>query len=67
MLIEKYNINDFISELQELQNIKSKYNELLYAVENKTPDETRHETALRYIKQSENCSNGPDMGLSEKL
>jgi hypothetical protein len=30
-----------------------KYNELIYAVGNKYPNETRHETALRYIKQAE--------------
>jgi len=41
-----------------------KYNELLYAVENKFPGETRHETALRYITQREaQSSNGP--GQSE--
>ena len=32
---------------------KSKYNELLYAVERKFPGETRHETALRYIREAE--------------
>jgi hypothetical protein len=30
-----------------------KYNELLFAVGNKYPGETRHETALRYIRQAE--------------
>ena len=30
-----------------------KYNELLYAVERKFPNETRHETTLRYIKERE--------------
>jgi hypothetical protein len=34
-----------------------KYNELLYAVEHKFPNETRHETALRYIKQTEQRAN----------
>ena len=29
----------------------SLYNELLYAVESAFPGETRHETALRYIKE----------------
>lgn len=30
------------------------YLELIYAVETKHPDETRHQTALRYIQQAEN-------------
>ena len=33
--------------------IEKKYNELLYAVERKFPDETRHETALKYIRNAE--------------
>ena len=34
-----------------------KYNELLMAVQTKFPDESRHETALRYIREAENsCS-----------
>jgi hypothetical protein len=33
--------------------IEDKYHELLYAVGNKYPNETRHETALRYIRQAE--------------
>jgi uncharacterized membrane protein len=32
------------------------YNELLQAVTSKHPTETRHQTALRYIKQSEDRS-----------
>jgi hypothetical protein len=39
--------------------IAAKYNELLMAVAQKHPDETRHETALRYITQAENQSNAP--------
>ena len=30
-----------------------KYNELIMAVETKYPEETRHETALRYIREAE--------------
>jgi len=37
-----------------------KYNELIMAVGNKCKDETRHETALRYIKQAE-LGDGVDM------
>ena len=36
--------------------IVDKYNELLLAVEEKHPNETRHETALRYIKEAEATS-----------
>ena len=33
------------------------YNELLFAVGNKYPNETRHQTALRYIQQAETCGS----------
>ena len=32
----------------------AEYNELIYAVQTKHPDETRHQTALRYIRNAEN-------------
>jgi hypothetical protein len=35
------------------------YNELLFAVGSKYPDETRHQTALRYIKRAEMRSASP--------
>lgn len=35
------------------------YDELIMAVESKFPDESRHETALRYIKERENRNNPP--------
>ena len=41
--------------------IKDKYYELLYAVENKFPEETRHETALRYIKRAEGDGIDPEI------
>ena len=34
-------------------NATEKYLELLYAVSRKFPNETRHETALRYIREAE--------------
>lgn len=34
-------------------DVVRKYEELLYAVNRKFPDETRHQTALRYIKTAE--------------
>ena len=35
------------------RKLREDYNELIMAVGNKYPDETRHQTALRYIRQSE--------------
>ena len=37
--------------------LSSKYYELLYAVECKNPGESRHETALRYIREAESTGN----------
>ena len=37
----------------ELSRLRGLYDELLYAVGNKYPGETRHQTALRYIQQAE--------------
>lgn len=41
--------------------LSEKYFELLYAVAQKFPDETRHQTALRYIQNAEihNRADGP--------
>jgi len=41
-----------------LLKVEEKYNELITAVESKFPSETRHETALRYIKDQENDNDG---------
>ena len=37
-------------------DVVQKYDELLYSVHKKFPDETRHQTALRYIKTAESPS-----------
>jgi hypothetical protein len=42
---------------KELADIEKKYYELIYAVANKYPNESRHETALRYIKEREEISD----------
>lgn len=42
---------------------QEKYMELLYAVASKFPNETRHQTALRYIKNSESHN---DMAAKEE-
>ena len=49
-------LTDIVYEANQLEYIKTKYNELIMAVGNKYKDETRHETALRYIRQTENNS-----------
>jgi len=41
----------------ELKAISDKYHELLFAVENKIEGESRHETALRIIKEHERGGN----------
>jgi hypothetical protein len=38
---------------EQLAAEREKYQELLYAVERKWPNETRHQTALRYIQHAE--------------
>ena len=42
-----------------------KYYELIMAVANKYPNETRHQTALRYIKEAESCKES-DIGTKEQ-
>ena len=46
------------SILSLLTDVTVKYNELIMAVQSKFPGETRHETALRYIRQAEDCARG---------
>ena len=47
-----------------LYAIEHLYYELLGGVETKIPDESRHETALRYIKEAEN--RGSEEAQEEK-
>lgn len=44
--------------LRENEALKKKLNALLYAVASKFPDETRYDTALRYIRRAEEHSTG---------
>ena len=44
---------------EALRVLRADYDELLMAVEHKYPNETRHQTALRYIEQAE-TSSGSD-------
>lgn len=41
------------TDADELARLRGMYEELLFAVGNKHPGETRHQTALRYIQQTE--------------
>jgi hypothetical protein len=54
-------LQDRITELEAQRKplTDELYNELLFAVGSKYPDETRHQTALRYIKRAEMRSASP--------
>ena len=41
------------AELRRLHEVEKQYHELLYAVGNKYEGESRHQTVLRYIQQTE--------------
>lgn len=53
-------------ELSRKQEWVEKYDELIMAVGNKYAGETRHETALRYIKSCENSSNTQSKTIKEQ-
>lgn len=56
--------NDWCGEFERMDapspDPQSLYNELLYAVATKHEGETRHATALRYIRERENPAKGAD-------
>jgi hypothetical protein len=37
--------------MMEIKELERRYSELLFAVSRRLPGETRHETALRYIRE----------------
>lgn len=39
-----------------VEEVENRYNELIFSVGRKFDNETRHETALRYIREAENPS-----------
>lgn len=53
--------------MDERDALREKYNDLLYEVATKFPDESRHETAKRYIGQMENRDSSPAMENPEAL
>ena len=46
-------------QAEEIAALRKDYQELIYAVGNKWPGETRHQTALRYIYNAEHQEHGP--------
>jgi hypothetical protein len=52
------NLKDAIAQAR-ITKLEALYGELLTAVGKKTPGETRHQTALRYIQQAERPNNDP--------
>lgn len=51
---------DLLDEVgAQIKELQKKYNDLLCEVASKFPDETRHETALRYIRNAEKSCKGP--------
>ena len=55
------------NEIIEDAKTIGKYNQLLMAVERKFPNESRHETALRYIKAGERKTQVIDAGMAKKV
>jgi len=49
--------NELAQALSKPVKLPEEYNELILAIGNKYPNETRHQTALRYIKQAEKNSS----------
>jgi len=48
-----------VKAADEIEQLEAKYYDLIYAVSQKWPNETRHETAFRYIRQAETITNEP--------
>ena len=49
----------------KVKELEDAYNELIYAVGTKYPDETRHQTALRYIRKAEQPEDCGDTEASQ--
>lgn len=57
---------DILDSFCRLVKVEERYNELILAVESKFPNETRHDTALRYIKDREFHVTGMVKSKAEK-
>ena len=53
-------------KLKYYEDIEKKYQELIYHVGTKYHDETRHETALRYIRERESSIGTDSWAKNEK-
>ena len=49
----------------QVAGLEERYNELLFAVGNKYKGETRHQTALRYIRERESASSDAASAVKE--
>lgn len=65
-VIESQTNEQLQQKVAELEARNKLYGELLYGVSKKFPNETRHETALRYIIESDNPPAGPAQQAPEK-
>ena len=54
------------AEIERLRERAEKYDELIFHVETKWPNESRHETALKYIKQAETPKWSEGQALKEE-
>ena len=59
------NIDLKYTSTEDVKDVSKLYWELIYAVGIKHPNETRHETALRYIRDAERISGIPSMNIAE--
>lgn len=55
-----------MDHLARLERDSERYEELLYSVQTKHSDESRHETALRYIRNAENQCHGPVQAIDKE-
>lgn len=62
-LLNAYGISPALKDA--VKQMEAKYNELIYAVGKKFTGETRHETALRYIRQSEAVIDSPQKEVKQ--
>jgi len=62
--MKKSKIRKSVPKEDDLESVRNKYNQLIMAVENKYEGETRHETALRLIQESQNGEGGKQ-GMSK--
>ena len=58
---ELFEASQKLAAQEPFDNLKRLYEELLYQVKRKFEGESRHETALRYIKDAENIVNEPNV------